>query len=355
MTNEPWDTIIIGQGIAGTTLAWHLVEAGQRVLLVDAEASVTASKIAAGLITPITGLRLTLSEQVGTFLPVARDFYIRIEARTGQHFFHPRTAVRLFQTDDERRTFAQRSAQLEFQEHLASPQPNPLLDPHLADVSGKGFAMHAAQLDVAAYLAASRAHLAYTAMSIDWRQDVTFDADTVTVQGHRTRLLISCEGYAATRNPYFSDVQFQAAKGDILTVRFDQPLPPHCLHRGIWLAPTADAHIFRAGSTYDLVTLDTVPSVSARTEIESKLRAFVRIPFTVLDHQAAVRPIIRQSQALIGLHPTQPRLGFFNGLGSKGALNAPWYAQRLTEFLVHGTPIPDASNVRTHLAHAARH
>ena len=59
MAEAPWDVIIVGQGLAGTTLAWHLREAGQRVLVIDACEPVTSSKIAAGLITPITGQRVS--------------------------------------------------------------------------------------------------------------------------------------------------------------------------------------------------------------------------------------------------------------------------------------------------------
>jgi len=30
MAEAPWNVIIVGQGLAGTTLAWHLPEAGKR-------------------------------------------------------------------------------------------------------------------------------------------------------------------------------------------------------------------------------------------------------------------------------------------------------------------------------------
>ena len=93
-----WDTIIVGQGLAGPTLAWQLMDAGQRVLILDANEEVTTSKIAAGLITPITGQRIALSWKVEEFLPVARKFYRALEARTGELFFHERRAVRGLRT-----------------------------------------------------------------------------------------------------------------------------------------------------------------------------------------------------------------------------------------------------------------
>jgi glycine/D-amino acid oxidase-like deaminating enzyme len=185
---------------------------------------------------------------------------------------------------------------------------------------------------------------------------VQFDADAVSVAGHRARLVISCEGAAAARNPYFCDVPLRPAKGDILTLRFAEPLPPHSVHRGVWLAPTGDPHVFRAGSTYDREHLNQTPTEEARAEIEDKLRAFLRVPYEVVGHVAALRPVVFHSRAIAGLHPEHDRLGFFNGLGSKGSLHAPWYAERFAAFIAHGAPLPADSDIRkSPLIHAARH
>jgi glycine oxidase len=343
-----FDAIIVGQGLAGTTLGWHLHDAGLRVLIIDADEPMTSSKIAAGLITPITGRRMALSWQDETLAPTAERFYKRIEIRIGARFYSERRAIRLLKSDDERSSWAQRQHQPAFQKHLVKPQPEPLLDDDVADSSGGGFAMHSAQLDVAAYLAASRDQLACRSMTVNWRQGVRFGANEIVVEGLRTRWLISCEGYAASRNPFFSFVPFKPAKGDILLVRFLGPMPPDCLHHGVWVAPTEDADVFRVGSTYEWEGLDQGPSLAARMDIEQKLQAFIRRPYAVIDHQAAVRPIIQESQALIGMHPVHQQLGYFNGLGSKGTLYAPSLAQCFTDFLVSGTPIPEALNVRKH-------
>ncbi len=348
MKTEPFDTIIVGQGLAGTTLAWHLVEAGQRVLILDSCEPVTSSKIAAGLITPITGLRLVLTARCDEFLTAARAFYSRIERRTGETFFHDRVATRLFKSDDERQNWSVRGLRPEYRAHLLEPQPAPLLDPGLGDSTGGGFAMRGAQLDVALYLEASRGALEWQPMTLDWRRNVTFGPDYISVGGYRARRLISCEGYAAARNPYFSWVPFNPAKGDILTVRFHRPVPPQCLHRGIWLAPTGEPDIFRVGSSYDWDNLDQVPSASARSLIEQKLKDFFRVPYTILDHHAAVRPIITQSMAQAGLHPEHEQLGFFNGLGSKGSLHAPWYARCFADHLVDQAPLPAHMDIRKH-------
>lgn len=350
MAASPWDVIIVGQGLAGTTLAWHLQEAGKTVLLLDACQAVTSSRIAAGLITPITGQRMVLSKRYDEYLRVARQFYRRVEQRTGQLFFHDRTALRLLRSDGERSTWAGRSQQLAYRSHLVDPQPHPLADRESVDASGGGFAMKTAQLDVPAFLDASRSLLQWQQMGVDWQQDVTFADDGVRVGDHRARLVVSCEGYGASGNPHFSAVPFNAAKGDILTVRFAAPVPPVTLHGGgIWVAPTSDPEVFLVGSTYAWQVLDTVPDASARAQIESNLKEVLGVPYTVLDHRAAVRPILGQRKPLIGRHPRQDRLGYFNGLGSKGSLLAPWYARAFCDHLANQAPIPPDMDIGSHM------
>ncbi|MDP1589651.1 MAG: FAD-dependent oxidoreductase, partial [Prosthecobacter sp.] len=67
--------LIIGQGLAGTALAWRLWERGVPFLIVDRDEAVTCSKVAAGLITPITGMRLTVSWRYEVFYREALRFY----------------------------------------------------------------------------------------------------------------------------------------------------------------------------------------------------------------------------------------------------------------------------------------
>ncbi len=345
MAESTFDAIIVGQGLAGTVLAWHLREAGQRVLLLDRDEPVTSSKIAAGLITPITGQRLTLSWRIDEFLPAARSFYRRIEKSTGKKFYYDRMAVRLFNSPKEHDIWQGRD-KTHYLDHLLAPPPTVLFDPKLGSNDFGGFAMHAAQLDVAAFIETSRRFIKSQKYELDWQRDVEFLSDRVRVQDKLARHLISCEGFAAAQNPYFGQVPFNAAKGNILTVQFQEPVPTQCFHRGIWIAPTSKPDIFRVGSSYDWKTLDHVPDDTSRELIESKLKEFFKVPYNVVNHEAAVRPILRESKPLIGLHPDHQQLGYFNGLGSKGSLLAPWFAQCLASHLIRQTPIDDDINVQ---------
>lgn len=346
MAKTPWDVIIVGQGLAGTTLGLHLQAAGQRVLLLDPARPVSASRIAAGLMTPITGQRLTVSWRVDEFLPYARTFYCGVEQQTGRSFFDERMALRLFTSAAEHEVLQKRLRDPQFRAHLVEGPFEQFLPAAVADSSGGGFAMKAAQLDVAAFLDAAGGLLTSEPVTLDWAKDVSFGDAAVSVAGHSARYVISCEGHAAAQNPHFAFVPFNAAKGDILTLRLEAPLPAHSLHRGIWLAPGADSQVFRLGASYDRASLDEVPNPEARAVLEEKLKAFFDVPYTVVGHSAAVRPIIRESKAVIGFHPVHRRLGFFNGLGSKGSLHGPWFAKQFSTCLVTGSAVPAAFDVQ---------
>ena len=52
------DFIIVGQGIAGTVLADHLMAVGKNVLVFDEPSLSNSSRVAGGLYNPITGRKM---------------------------------------------------------------------------------------------------------------------------------------------------------------------------------------------------------------------------------------------------------------------------------------------------------
>ena len=138
---------------------------------------------------------------------------------------------------------------------------------------------------------------------------------------------------------------FRSAKGEVLDIAIDGFGDNRVINSGGWVLPLADGR-FRAGSTYSWHDLDTVVTKAGRQRIVKNLRRLLVPPFAVLDQRAAVRPVINASKVLMGLHPTAERVGFFNGLGSKGVLNGPYFAQQLAAHLVEGAPIEEGADLR---------
>ena len=73
-----FDYIIIGQGISGTFLSWNLLKAGSRVLVIDESNPNTASKVASGVINPVTGRRIVRTWEIEKLMPFAVEAYTQL-------------------------------------------------------------------------------------------------------------------------------------------------------------------------------------------------------------------------------------------------------------------------------------
>lgn len=340
--------LIIGQGLAGTALGWQLWERGVNFLIVDRDEAVTSSKVAAGLITPITGMRLTVSWRYETFYREALRFYRRCGKRLGQRFLFPRGYVRLLRNEAEMVKWQKRSCDGETTRFVHPRAPE--LDTQVFQEPANGFQQrHAAWLDTAGFLQASREFFegldAWTQADVR-HEEVRDDANGVEWNGQRFSHVIWAQGWSAARHPLFDWVPFQSAMGTILTVKADLEGERRIVNRGCWLLPRGDGTV-RAGSTYKWTFGDAnVPSPAQVAGLEATLRGLLKVPAEVIGEQTAVRPIIKNRQALMGAHPAHPRVAFLNGLGSKGSLRAPWLARHLIEHLLDGAALDEALDLQ---------
>ncbi|MFN0079879.1 MAG: NAD(P)/FAD-dependent oxidoreductase [Prosthecobacter sp.] len=333
--------LIIGQGLAGTALAWRLWERAVPLLIVDRDEPHTSSKVAAGLITPITGMRLTVSWRYDVFYREALRFYRACGKRLKQRFFFPRGYVRLLKNEAEIAKWHKRRRDPDMQPFLHRQTPE--LNAEVIHQPENGFQQrHAAWLDTNAYLEFSRCFFKSLDSSITadvQPADVHDDADAVEWNGQRFSHVIWAQGWSAEKHPLFHWVPFQSALGTILTVKADLQGEKRIVNRGCWLLPRQDSTL-RAGSTYEWTFDDpNTPSADQVQKLEATLHSVLKAPAQITATQTAVRPIIKNRQALMGTHPTHPRVAFLNGLGSKGSLRSPWLARHLIEHLLDGTTI----------------
>ena len=318
---------IVGGGIAGCTLAWACLRQGFPVELIDRGDESSASRVAAGLITPLTGHRLAVSWRLTELYPAALELYRSVESETGIAIFDANTTLRLFHTTAER-DFA--AGHGRFTPHLVADE----VSPWAAAPFGAIGLTPAGRLRVRDFQTATRARLgsAWHVGEVDLRNPPP------------DGWVAFCHGFAA--NPHFPNLNFRPTKGELLTLRIpDAAGESRTLNRnGTWLAPLGGER-FLAGSTYDHDDLTPTPTAAGRADILRRVSEFVRVPMQVVDHRAGVRPILDASRPVIGSYPEQ-RLAYFNGLGSKGALTAPYFAAMLASHMARGTAIEPTVDVR---------
>jgi len=118
MPAQQLDFLIIGQGLAGSILGFELIERGQSVLLIDNAHNGSSSKVAAGIINPITGHRLNLTEGFVEYFRAALHFYQRAEYVFGRSLISDINQTRLIKNQGQANYFKKRLGQIEYQTFL---------------------------------------------------------------------------------------------------------------------------------------------------------------------------------------------------------------------------------------------
>lgn len=361
------DYLIVGQGLAGSTLARLLLERGRRLVVVDREDPSSASRVAAGLVNPVTGMKLVKTRNAETFLPKARSFYQAWERDLGERFYQDRTIWRFFRSEREEEVWRQKASSQELAGY-AGPLPSMAQDLQRSSpsVNGSprlpeefrlrpqrgGFAVkQGASVETRELLCRFREQLRERGAVCEEffnTADLRAEVDGVVWREWKARRIIFCDGHAASRNPWFSWIPFRHAKGEVLTVNGPVSPEPVVLNSGKWLLPVAPGR-YRAGATYAWEDLNSGPTAAGRAEILAGVGELVTWEPRVERHEAGIRPIVRDTYPVLGLHPSEPRIGIFNGLGSKGVLWAPYFAEQLVHHMEEGRPLDPDADVRRNL------
>ncbi len=332
--------IIVGQGLAGSILSYHCVEGGYPVIRVDNGPIINASLVAGGILDMMSGPRCKRAWRSEQTYPAARHFYESLEKRFKTLLFTPINTYRFFQTKrDKDKWFTDRN-QTDL-EALASKELITIegINADLGGYEVKGTGI----INIPHLLTVLNRYLKDKTIY----EETYFNASDITVTNRdviwktiKASKVIFCEGYKVSQNPYFSWLPFQHAKGNVLTLHSKDIPNSHIIYKGKWLFPLGD-NLFKFGATYDWDQLDEIPDQSAKESLCNDFEElFPNSDYHVVEHKAAVRPIVQDARPLVGWHHQSPHIGIFNGFGSKSVLNIPYYADKLVSHL-KGDPFND--------------
>lgn len=309
---------IVGQGLAGTCLAWEFWQRGVPFTILDQERG-GSSRVAAGLINPVTGKNYEASKDIARFLPQAIQFYQFVEQQLGLRIWHPHPILRLAADEKEWDKMRSKSQQEDVAHWLARDGKPFAIEGWLGAIELHG----GGRLDTLTFLDASRGF---------FRQAGCYHQRAIS-PGDTTPGTIWCEGakglIAGRYGPH------RCAKGEILTVAADWDESVIRIGSGGWLVPIG-AGRFKVGATYQWDPLDETPTANGLEQLRANARRLGGESFELIDHQAGIRPILRRSEPLIG--PIGKDQWMFNALGSKGSLYAPGIAAQLSAWLIDDIP-----------------
>ena len=401
------DVLIIGQGICGTFLSLELERAGLSYLLIDevktpnpdmrtgavaqAGSIFSASRAAAGLINPVTGRRLVTTWMIDELLAFAQERYAQLATVLGATFLEKVHVADFFPTAQMRLAFLRRLE--EDGSYLRLPRNEQNWDSCFHYELGYGIISPCYLVDLPGLLTAARKRMLQQGVLREeefksgelkvgalrggvGKAEMSAGASAgaalsggvlgdgaVKYRDIEARRIVFCDGVESFAGPYFSRLPFAPNKGEVLIV--DIPglekaaaslgeaatwldgdtgtkTERTIFKKGISLAPWQDG-LYWVGSSYEWSFETTGPTEGFRQKTEMALKEWVKLPFRVVDHIAAVRPATLERRPFVGFHPVYPAVGILNGMGTKGCSLAPYFARQLADHLVKGSPIqPDA-------------
>lgn len=347
------DYIIVGQGIAGTVLAQTLLKQGKSIIVIDKANLSKASKIAAGLYNPVVFKRLVKSWLADDLVPFMDTFYTDSEALLNEKFYFKKKIIRLFAEEQERDLWLKKTNE-PVGKYLSKDVDETFLNDVIFNPLGAAEVIKAGNLDTVKFLDGFRAyfqqHDSLLDEAFDYKQLIIAEKG-VTYKNYQASKIIFCEGYKTTENPYLSWLPFKLTKGETVTIQLEkdgsEELIPFdkVINKGSFILPIGN-NTFKVGATYEWKDLTENTTEKGKEDLVNKLKKVLKVPFKIIKHQAGIRPTVNDRRPLLGLHPEHPSLAVFNGLGTKGIMLAPYFANHFVDFLEHGIALDKEVDVK---------
>lgn len=344
------DVLIVGQGLAGSCLAFELYKQNCSFILLDNDNPNTSTKVAAGIVNPLVFRRLTKSWNVDELLPSAENFYESFQEVVGKQCYFHKKIIRVFENILEQNMWLEKSDLDGFKNHIGSiytrreAESNwPISAPY-----GAGEVKSSGYLDTTTFLAETRqlfikSETLKTAQ-FDYNKLRQKDNGTVVYTDGREEIqaknIVFCEGFKAIDNPFFPNLPFKLAKGEVIELENTDKIElKEILNKNGFIHKQPDGN-FKAGATYEWNDLSPSVTKEAKEEIIQKIGFFnYREQLPIIKQKAAVRPTVTDRRPLLARHNKYSNLYLFNGLGTKGVLIAPYYAKQLVSYVLNDQPL----------------
>ncbi|HYM94213.1 MAG TPA: FAD-dependent oxidoreductase, partial [Chitinophagaceae bacterium] len=331
--------LIIGQGICGTWLSYFFQKENRSFLVIDDNQPNSSSRIAAGIINPVTGRSIVKTWMIDELIHFIETAYSEIGKELDIIALSPKTIIDFFPTPQMREAFLQRQKDEPF---LQTATNEDAFKNNFNYEFGFGKIDPSFIVHLETLLPAWRNHLIKSTQIAEESFDLSqlkISANKIQYKEFIAEKIIFCDGIGSLENPLFARLPFAFNKGEMLLIETDGISPEHIYKKGLILAPLQSKNIFWAGTNYVWDYNDVSPTKEFREKTEQQLKEWLKVPFKVLDHMVSVRPANVERRPFAGMHPVYKNVGILNGMGSKGCSLAPFFAKQLADHLIHGKKI----------------
>lgn len=341
------DYIVVGQGIAGSLLAYQLMKADKKVMILNDETLPTSSAVAGGIFNPITGKNLDKTWLADKIFPYLRTLYTSLEKEFHANFYHETNLYRPFANEQQRRHFLRLTDEYDLGNYLKIIQPNQPDYEQVSNELGGLYTSSAGWVNVPKMLDCFRDFFKqnenYQAEKVDFTE-LNIIENKVFYKDFQAKRIIFCEGFYSTQNPFFNWIPFNPAKGETLLADVVGYKIKEIINQGFWIIPLGEGKC-RFGSTYIWDNLDWQATESGRELIASKISKFLFPSYQITAQEAGIRPTTKDRRPFMGNHPLHNNVYIFNGLGTKGVSLAPYFAEEMLGFLETNKVLMPEANI----------
>ncbi len=325
--------LIVGNGLAGTMLAFEMMEKKLDFAIVASHKKSRASEIAAGMFNPLVFKRLTKSWLADELLPVMKKKYMELENLLGDRFYFEKPILKPL-SEQEKQLWNERKADPHFSRFISGisdESPEKLLHP----AAGYGIVNGSGYVNLKLFLELSDQYFRQQGVLIqsDFEiKNLDPEAKYFEAENVKASKLVFSEGAHLADNPLFSFIKLLPVKGEILLIYAPDLSEKFILNKQVFVLPVGN-HRFKIGSTYEWKDLNEQPTEKGKLTIIERFEKLVTVEYSLEKHWAGIRPAVSDRRPVLGIHPKYRNLSVFNGLGTKGVMLVPYFAKEMVRHL----------------------
>ena len=338
--------LIIGQGISGTWLSYYLEKANKSFLVIDNQQPNSASRVAAGIINPVTGRRIVKTWMIDELLTFLIPSYEELGKELGLKAIDRKSLIDFHPTPQMKIAFDERVK--ENADFLFHPKDQWQYQETFHYDFGFGEVDPCYVVNLKEILPAWRKKLLSNNKLLEENfeiEELKHSNTEVIYKNIKAEKIIFCDGINSYQNQFFKNLPFALNKGEVIFFESSGIPSTNIFKKGMMLTSVED-DVYWLGSNYLWEYRDDQPTGQFRNQTELLLKTWLKIPFKIVDHKASVRPANIERRPFVGFHPTYKSIGILNGMGTKGCSLSPFFAKQLTDHLIDGSEIAAEADIK---------
>ena len=338
------DYIIVGCGLAGVAFAEQL-EKNNRSFIVISDESQNSSIVAAGLYNPVVLKRFTAVWNAQLQLDLVTAFYSNIESKLNIKLDYKNRLFRKFTSIEEQNDWFAAADKVTLQDFLSTDLVN-FINSQIPNEYKFGEVLQSGYLDTALLVKSYKEYLQQNTKL--YKETFKYEelqfSDGIKYKQFTAKNIVFAEGFGIHFNPYFKNIPLDGTKGELLIIKAPDLKCNEIVKSAVFLIPLG-TDLYKVGATYNREDKSNIPTEEAKSELISELNKLVTSAYEIVNHNAGIRPTVRDRRPLLGSHPKFKNMYILNGLGTRGVMLAPAMAADLFNYIENSIPLDPTINL----------